>query len=81
MAAYRQKQPPQIHHGQIKNEGTSCLHFEYRALEEATNRFDKRSLSKGGCKLGEGGFGPVFKGELKHTEVAIKVLRRTQPVS
>ena len=76
----RQPEPPQ-YHGQVKNETTSCLHFEYAAVESATNQFDQRPVSKGGCKLGEGGFGPVFKGELKFTEVAIKVLRRAPPVS
>ena len=77
----RSKQPEPQFHGQVKNEATSCLHFEYEAVERATKGFDQRSLSKGGCKLGEGGFGPVFKGDLKFTEVAIKVLRRAPPVS
>lgn len=38
-------------------------------IEEATNSFDKAN------KIGEGGYGPVFKGHLDHTPVAIKVLR------
>ncbi|CAA7046101.1 unnamed protein product [Microthlaspi erraticum] len=38
-------------------------------IEEATNSFDK------GNKIGEGGYGPVFKGQLDHTPVAVKVLR------
>ena len=82
MSSYRSRQPEQQqYHGEVKNEATSCLHFEYEAMIQATRGFDQRSISMGGCKLGEGGFGPVFKGELKFTEVAIKVLRRARPVS
>lgn len=51
-----------------------CLEFDYEELRKATNGFDNS------CKLGEGGFGPVFKGKLKHTEVAIKILRNTPKV-
>lgn len=38
-------------------------------IEEATNSFDKAN------KIGEGGYGPVYKGHLDHTPVAVKVLR------
>lgn len=38
-------------------------------IEHATQNF---SLS---MKIGEGGYGPVFKGILDHTHVAIKILR------
>lgn len=38
-------------------------------IEEATNSFDEAN------KIGEGGYGPVYKGHLDHTPVAIKVLR------
>lgn len=57
-----------------------CLQFDYEELREATNNFDPRPFNQGGCKLGEGGFGPVFKGRLKFTEVAIKILRTTPKV-
>ncbi|KAL1197724.1 U-box domain-containing protein 52 [Cardamine amara subsp. amara] len=38
-------------------------------IEEATNSFDNAN------KIGEGGYGPVYKGYLDHTPVAVKVLR------
>ena len=54
-----------------------CLHFDTEELRAATRNFDKRSVRAGGCKLGEGGFGPVYMGKLKNTDVAIKILRKT----
>lgn len=57
-----------------------CLHFDYDELAKATKGFDVRPLKLGGCKLGEGGFGPVFVGKLKFTEVAIKILRKVPKV-
>ncbi|PKI70628.1 hypothetical protein CRG98_008861, partial [Punica granatum] len=38
-------------------------------IEEATHKFSREH------KIGEGGYGPVYKGILNHTRVAIKVLR------
>ncbi|KAJ3696448.1 hypothetical protein LUZ61_000153 [Rhynchospora tenuis] len=43
--------------------------FSYLELQDATNNFDES------CKLGEGGFGVVYKGILHKTTVAIKMLK------
>ncbi|KAL6137795.1 hypothetical protein ACLB2K_063084 [Fragaria x ananassa] len=43
--------------------------YSIEEIEAATNEFS------GSLKIGEGGYGPVYKGELDHTSVAIKVLR------
>ncbi|KAK8352892.1 hypothetical protein V6Z12_A05G123300 [Gossypium hirsutum] len=43
--------------------------YTIEEVEEATNNF---ALSR---KIGEGGYGPVFKCNLDHTPVAVKVLR------
>ena len=38
-------------------------------VEETKDKFSEA------MKIGEGGYGPVYKGKLDHTAVAIKVLR------
>ncbi|XP_048134205.1 U-box domain-containing protein 35-like isoform X2 [Rhodamnia argentea] len=43
--------------------------YTIEEIEEATDKFAKTN------KIGEGGYGPVYKGKLDHTPVAIKVLR------
>lgn len=58
-----------------------CVHFPYVDLMEATKNFDSRPVKNGGCKLGEGGFGPVFKGTLRSTDVAIKGIGKRARVS
>ncbi|KAG8391839.1 hypothetical protein BUALT_Bualt01G0228700 [Buddleja alternifolia] len=42
--------------------------FSFFEIEEATNNFIQ------GSKIGEGGYGSIYRGHLRHTEVAIKVL-------
>ncbi|GMH00514.1 hypothetical protein Nepgr_002353 [Nepenthes gracilis] len=42
--------------------------FSFLEIEEATNNFD-RSM-----KIGEGGYGSIYKGLLRHIEVAVKIL-------
>ncbi|KAJ3693045.1 hypothetical protein LUZ60_012140 [Juncus effusus] len=48
----------------------NCSEFSLLELKEATNNFDE------GNKIGEGGYGSVYKGCLRHTLVAIKILNR-----
>lgn len=43
--------------------------YNIEEIELATDRFTEAN------KIGEGGYGPVYKGRLDHTPVAIKVLR------
>ncbi|XP_074272999.1 U-box domain-containing protein 33-like [Silene latifolia] len=57
------------------DEGPSISHvpvffseFSFSDLEKATNYFDPS------LKIGEGGYGSIYKGFLRHTEVAIKIL-------
>ncbi|XP_027334440.1 U-box domain-containing protein 33-like isoform X2 [Abrus precatorius] len=44
------------------------LEFSSEDIKQATSNFNPS------CKIGEGGYGSIFKGILRHTEVAIKVL-------
>ena len=48
------------------------IRYRQYTLEEIENATQSFSLS---MKIGEGGYGPVFKGQLDHTNVAIKILR------
>ena len=50
------------------------MHFSREELEEATDHFNNNPVHKGGCKIGEREFGSVYKGILKRTVVAIKLL-------
>lgn len=43
--------------------------YTIEEIEVATNKFSQDR------KIGEGGYGPVYWGELDHTQVAIKILR------
>lgn len=43
--------------------------YSIEAIEDATEKFADTN------KIGEGGYGPVYKARLDHTAVAIKILR------
>ncbi|QCD99275.1 U-box domain-containing protein 34-like [Vigna unguiculata] len=45
-----------------------CRKYSITDVEDATQKFSPA------LKVGEGGYGPVFKGQLDHTPVAIKIL-------
>ena len=59
-------------HNNNRPDGNSinCIKFTYKQLQDVTGDFSES------LKLGEGGFGPVFKGNLLYTTVAIKKLRK-----
>lgn len=54
---------------QLTHKDVRYRKYTIQELEAATNHFDKS------LKIGEGGYGPVFKCYLDHTPVAVKILR------
>ncbi|KAM5169990.1 interleukin-1 receptor-associated kinase 4 [Mantella aurantiaca] len=56
------------------DEETEIGIFSFNELKRITRNFDDRPLSEGGNKIGEGGFGVVFQGQLKSAKVAVKKL-------
>ncbi|XP_072257556.1 interleukin-1 receptor-associated kinase 4 [Pyxicephalus adspersus] len=56
------------------DEETGFQIFSFDELKRLTRNFDDRPLAQGGNKIGEGGFGVVFQGQLKSEKVAVKKL-------
>ncbi|PIN13223.1 Serine/threonine protein kinase [Handroanthus impetiginosus] len=69
MKAKRETKEKNIALDILSKNDVRCRKYTIEEIEAATNKFS-RSM-----KIGEGGYGPVFKGKLDHTRVAIKVLR------
>ncbi|XP_077026742.1 interleukin-1 receptor-associated kinase 4 isoform X2 [Tamandua tetradactyla] len=55
--------------------------FSFYELKNVTNNFDERPLSGGGNKMGEGGFGVVYKGYVNNKTVAVKKLAAMVDIS
>ncbi|KAM9495893.1 interleukin-1 receptor-associated kinase 4 [Clarias gariepinus] len=55
--------------------------FTYRELTQITGNWDERPASMGGNRLGEGGFGIVFKGRHNIKPVAVKKLNLVDDLS
>ncbi|XP_039988418.1 interleukin-1 receptor-associated kinase 4 isoform X4 [Xiphias gladius] len=79
----RETQPPPdspIPQPQILQE-TDFSSFLYSELVEITGNFDDRPMSDGGSRLGEGGFGTVYKGLLNDKPVAVKKLNQMDDIA
>lgn len=55
--------------------------FSFYELKSITNNFDERPVSVGGSRMGEGGFGVVYKGCVNSTPVAVKKLGAMAEIS
>ncbi|KAM4619549.1 interleukin-1 receptor-associated kinase 4 isoform 2-T2 [Polymixia lowei] len=60
---------------------TGFSSFLYHELMKITGNFDDRPMSDGGNKLGEGGFGTVYKGLINDKPVAVKKLNPMEDIS
>lgn len=69
MRAMREQEERRKAENALAHNCIQCRRYDISEIEVATNYFNDS------LKVGEGGYGPVFKGVLDHTDVAIKVLK------
>ncbi|XP_070611967.1 interleukin-1 receptor-associated kinase 4 [Erythrolamprus reginae] len=60
---------------------TGLKSFWFCELKSITNNFDDKTVSAGGNKIGEGGFGVVYKGCINGQTVAVKKLTALADIS
>ncbi|XP_077194735.1 interleukin-1 receptor-associated kinase 4 isoform X1 [Paroedura picta] len=65
----------------LQSNDSGLKSFLFHELQRVTNNFDDRMVSAGGNKLGEGGFGVVYKGCIDGRTVAVKKLSPVADVS
>ncbi|XP_004428968.1 PREDICTED: interleukin-1 receptor-associated kinase 4 isoform X1 [Ceratotherium simum simum] len=67
--------------GSLEGSDTRFHCFSFYELKNVTNNFDERPVSIGGNKMGEGGFGVVYKGYVNNRTVAVKKLAAMVDIS
>lgn len=65
----------------LEGSDTRFHNFSFYELKNVTNNFDERPISLGGNKMGEGGFGVVYKGFMNNKTVAVKKLAAMVDIS
>ncbi|XP_046889471.1 interleukin-1 receptor-associated kinase 4 isoform X2 [Hypomesus transpacificus] len=56
----------------VQVQDAGFFRFSFHELERITEKFDNRTMSEGGRRLGEGGFGTVYKGIIDEKPVAME---------